>query len=379
MYGTYKPQLDAINYERQKAEAAARRRMGDLAGFTQAIMGMLGEISPAVRGAYGEGAETMSAGGAGYGGVLNQNMRDVAAQDNSLLEVLGSDQRVQGGDAGSVLAGVAGWLPSEMMKTQGQAYGDMFAQMPKEASFQAQLQMKQLLAEAAQTDDDFSAQIKDVLSGMGATREEFKQRRTEQNLAQQEFRLKQISEERDFWLKRQALLLSQGKLKLAQQAEKRAQQAQRRYDYESQGRDSEGNPMPGYTVNPKTGTLIPPGYVVDKQGNVVKKGSSSSSGGFTASQRAAMIETIDGKTDEIHDMVVTGIKSGVWLPSSGRPQDRKKLGQQIFEKFKHLAGTPAAKKRLRAIIAKTLNEAGKIGPPRPGTASAGDDFWDVGS
>ena len=363
MYGTYKPQLDAINYERQKAEAAQRRRMGDLAGFTQAIMGMLGEISPAVRGAYGEGAETMSAGGEGYGGVLNQNMRDNAAQGNSLLEVLGSGQRLEGGDAGSVLAGVAGWLPAEMMKTQGQAYGDMFAQMPKEASFQAQLQMKQLLAEAAETDEDFSAQIKDVLSGMGATREDFLAQRREMNLAQQEYKLKQIESDRDFWLQQQALYLQQGKMKLAQQAEKRAQQAQQRYNYESQGRDSNGDPMPGYTVNPKTGTLIPPGYKVDKNGNVVKTSTASSGGKggqYTPGQRQDQLKALDAKSEDIAKDAAERIANR--LPGMGPHRNEKAIKAQIaknlFKEYLWMAPTPQAKKLLRKIIAKAMRGGG---------------------
>jgi hypothetical protein len=382
LYGMLQPEIDAINYERQKTASGYQRRAHDLAGFTQAIMGMLGEISPAIRGAYGEGAETMSAGGTGFGDVLNQNMAANAAKGNSLLDVLGSEQHIEGGDAGSVLAGLAGWLPSEMLNKQGAAYADAAAQLPKEASFQAQIEMKHQLAEAAEADEGFSQEIMGILKGIPSTRAELGAQQAEMRLAQQEFRLKQISEDRDFWLQQQALLLSQGKLKLAKQAERRAQQAQQRYNYESAGRDYEGNPMPGYTVNPKTGTLVPPGYRVDKNGNVVKQyaADGKKSGGYTATQKQAMLETIDGKAEEIKDMVLAGVQSGVWTPTSGRPQDRAKLGRQIFEHFKHLAGTPAAKKRLRQLIAKTLQTATRIGPPVPGgtSSSGGSDFWDVG-
>jgi len=378
VYGTVKPQLDAINYERQKAEAAARRRMGDLAGFTQAIMGMLGEISPAVRGAYGEGSETMRAGGTGFGDVLNTNMAANAAQGNTLLDVLGAPegQKLQGGDAGSVLAGVAGWLPADMMAKQGEAYGKMFAEMPKEASFQAQLEMKKLLADAAQTDDDFSQEIMGVLGGLPNIREELKQQRIAQNLDKQKMRLAQLEEEHDYYMKQQALLLSQGRYKLAKEAGARAERAQRRYEYESQGRDYEGNLKPGYAEAPNGTVYNMKDFHVDKKGNLVKN-KSGSSGGLTPTQKAAQIEAIQGKEEDIKDMVLKGIQSGVWMPSSGRPQDRAKLGRQIFEHYKHLASTPAAKKALRALIAKVLNDAGRIGPPAPGqTGSGSDGFWD---
>lgn len=363
MYGAYKPQLDALNYERQKAEAAGRRRMGDLAGFTQAIMGMLGEISPAVRGAYGEGAETMQAGGTGFGDVLNRDTARTAAAGNSLLDVLGSGQRIEGGDAGGVLAGLAGWLPADMMEKQGGAYGDMYAQLPKEASFQAQIEMKHLLADAAETDDDFSSEIKNILSGMGATREEFRSARTEAQLAQQEFKLKQIEADRDFWLQQQALYLQQGKMKLAAQAEKRAQQAQQRYNYESQGRDSNGDPMPGYTVNPKTGTLIPPGYRVDKQGNVVKQSSASGSGKggqYTPGQKQDMMKALDAKSEDIAKDAANRIKTR--LPGMGPFPNEKKvkaeIARNLFKEYAWMAPTPQAKKLLRRIIAKAMRGGG---------------------
>ena len=382
LYGMLQPELHAINYERSKREAFNQRRMHDLAGFTQAIMGMLGEISPAIRGAYGEGAETMGAAGTGFGAVQNANMAANAAQGNSLLDVLGSDQRIEGGDSGGVLAGVAGWVPQAMMDAQGKAYGDAAAQLPKEASFQAQMQMRHLQAEAMTEDEDFSNEIMGILKGIPSTRAEIGAQQAEMRMAQQEFRLKQISEDRDFWLQQQALLLQQGKLKLAKKAEQRAQQAQERYNYESQGRDSQGNPMPGYRENPRGGALIPPDMHIDKNGNVVKTYSpgsekSGSKDKWTPTQKQAMIETIDEKAEEIKDMVIQGVQDGVWLPSSGKPKDRAKLGQQIFEHFKHLAGTPAAKKRLRQLIAKTLNTATKMGPPAPGAGgnTGAGDFW----
>lgn len=375
MYGTFKPQLDAINYERSKAEAAARRRMGDLAGFTQAIMGMLGEISPAVRGAYGEGSETMSAGGTGYGDVLNKTNAANAAEGNSLLEVLGSGQRIEGGDAGSVLAGVAGWLPAEMMKTQGQAYGDMYAQMPKEASFQAQLQMKKELADAAQTDDDFSQEILGIINGMPNARAEIKANRDAINLEKQKMRLASIKEEHDYYLGQQALFLSQKKYKLAEQAGKRAERAQRRYEYESQGRDYEGNLQPGYAETPDGTVYKMKDFHVDKNGNLVKN-KTGSSGGLTPTQRAQQIENIQGKEDDIKEMIATAIQNGEWFVGVGppKPGDRAKLAKKILAKYGHLATTPTAKKALRKLVADLLNQAAKAGGK--GGDGSGDGFWD---
>jgi hypothetical protein len=379
LYGMLQPQLTAIDYERQKRAAFGQRQQHDLAGFTQAIMGMLGEISPAIRGAYGSGAATMRAGGTGYGSVLNAANQANADKGNSLLDVLGAPegQRLQGGDAGNVLAGLAGWVPSEMMGAQGKAYGDAAEVLPKEASFAAQMQMRSLQAQAQEDDDDFSNQIMQVLQGIPSARAQIQDRVTAQKMADQKFRLDRLESERDWYLKQQALYLSQGKMKLAVQAEKRAQQAQDRYDWESQGRDSNGDPQPGFTVNPKTGTLIPPGYHVDKKGNTVKDSSSSS--GFTASQRASMIETIQGKDEDIKAMIVKAVENGEWYTGSGPPApgSREKLGRKIFEHFKHLAGTPTAKKLLRKMIARALSAAAKGGASGTTGADGSGSAWDA--
>lgn len=385
-YGILKPQLDAINYERQKAQLAATHRLHDLAGFTQAIMGMLGEISPALRGTYTAGANTMSAGGTGYGDVLNQNMAANAAKDNSLLEVLGSPARVEGGDAGSVLAGLAGWLPSEMLGKQGAAYADAAAQLPKEASFQSQIEAKNILDQAQQTDQDFSQQVMDVLNGLPNVRAQIQDQIQQRNLATQKFKLDQLKEQHDYYMQQQALLLSQNKYKLAAEAGRRADAAEKRYEYESQGRDYMGNPKPGYTEDPKTGLLIPPGYKVDAHGNVVKtyKGSSGSKG-LTPNERQALIEKIAGKEDEIKTDVTTAISNGEWFVGVGpsRPGDRERLGRKLFEKYRYLAATPTAKKALRKLINRVLNEAAKAaargksaaGGNGAGTPSSSGDFW----
>jgi len=389
IYGLVQPQLDAINYERQKAEAFNQRRMHDLAGFTQAIMGMLGQIGPAAQGAYNQGANTMQSLGTGYGAVLNDAVASANAGGNSLLSVLGAPegQQVATGDAGGVLAGIAGWLPAEMMRAQGKGVAQEFSGLPKEASVQAQLEMRQLMAETKEREADFANEISNVLKGIPSIRQEIAQARTAQRLDEQKLRLQRLEADRDYWLSQQALLLQQKKYKLAAKAEARAAATQDRINYETQGRDYEGNPRPGYTVNPNdpNGPLIPPDHHVDKNGQVVKNKSGSKKGSkWTPSQRAQMLENIDGKEEEIQDAVIDAIKKGEWTPgvkpvgpgggrdSGKKPAERAKLARKLFAKYQHLAGTPTAKKRLRTLIGRILAEAEKSG----GAGAKTGGFWE---
>jgi hypothetical protein len=265
-----------------------------------------------------------------------------------------------------------------MMKGQGEGAAQELNALPGEASFAAQLEMRQMLAQAKEQESDFSQEILGILKGVPSARVELQQQRQETAMARQEMRMKQLESDRDFWLDRQALALQQGKMKIAQDAEKRAAQAADRLNYESSGRDFEGNPMPGYVVNPKTGTLIPPGYHVDKQGNVVRKPAPEKpekgkpkKPKFTATQRRSMIEAIDSKEDDIKALVIHAIEQGQWVPTAGKQGQRNRLGNEIFQHYVHLAGTPTARKRLRTLINKLLTQAGKIGPAAPGKGGGG--------
>lgn len=374
MYGTYKPQFDAINVERKRAEDAARRRMNDLAGFTQAIMGMLGEISPHIRNAYGEGAETMRSGGTGFGDVLNKNNAASAEQGNSILDAIGAPegQKLQGGDAGGVLAGLAGWLPADMMSAQGNAYGDMFAQLPKEASFQSQLQMKKEMEQAREQDEDFSNEILGIINGMPAARADLVERRTAMKMAKQKARLDQLNEDREFALKQAAYYKAVGDSKRSDQYLKLAQQKEKRYAMEAQGRDPNGDLMPGYAETPDGTVYNMKDFHVDKHGNLVKN-KSGSSGGLTPTQRASQIEAIDGKEDDIKAMIAKAVQNKEWFIGVGPPVpgSRARLAKKILARYAHLATTPTAKKRLRALVAQLLNEAAKAGSASKGGVPGG--------
>lgn len=379
LYGAYAPELSRLEYERKQREAFNQRRMHDLAGFTQAVMGILGQVAPAIRGAYGEGAETMQAGGTGYGSVLNDTMAANAAKGNTLLDVLGSPQRLEGGDAGGVLAGLAGWVPSQMLGEQGAAYGDAAANLPKHASWTAQMQMRSLLAESQQDEDDFRARIGETLSSLPGARQKLLSQRAEQNMARLEFNMKKLESERDYWLKKQALYISRGRLDLAQQAENRAAAVERRMQMETAGRDAWGDPLPGYTVDPRTGRLIPPGYHADKSGNIVKRSSSSREGAkFTPGQVQDQVLKVDASKDDIAASLKAQYDKR--LPGMGpHPNERSiraQIAKAVFKEWVHLAPSPRAKKRLRAVIAKLMRDGLGGSSGSSGGGSGAGINWD---
>lgn len=380
LYGQYAPELQRLEYERKQREAFNQRRMHDLAGFTSAIMGMLGEISPAVRGAYGEGAQTMGAGGTGYGDVLNQTQAANAAKGNSLLDVLGAPEgaHIQGGDAGGVLAGLAGWVPETLMNAQGQAYGDEAAQLPKTASFASQMEMRSLLNEAQTDDEDFRQRISETLSGLPGARQDLLNQRAQQNMARMEFQMKKLNDERDFWLKKQALYISQGRLDLARQAENRAAAVERRMQMETAGRDAWGDPMPGYTVDPRTGNLIPPGYIVDKNGNVVKSSSRSGGAKFTPGQVQDQVLKVDASKDDISKSIKAQYDRR--LPGMGPHPNEKAIkaaiAKAVLKEWIYLAPSPRARKRLRALIAKLMRDGLGGSSSGSGSGSGGIEWGD---
>jgi hypothetical protein len=379
VYGYVKPQLTAIDAERKRRQEHYKRLMGDLTGFTSALMPFLQGIAPAIGGAYGSGADTMRSAGQGYGTMLNAQNQQSADVANQVLGAIGAPegQQVGGGDAGGVLAGVAGWIPEAMMREQGGAYADAASQLPRTAGHEANIMMKDLLRQALDEEEDFSTEVLKVMQGVPSLRNEIRDQRSQQSAAAQAFRLKQLEADRDFWLKQKALLLSQKKYKLAEKAEARLQQATDRLNYESAGRDAWGNPMPGYTVGPN-GNLIPPGYKTDKNGNVVKSSTTKGSK-YTPTQQASMIETIISKKEDIQADIVKAVQARKWIPSSGDRAGRAALGRQLYNQYKHLAGSYVpAQKRLKQIIRNLLAEASRLGPPNPNApvGSAGADFWD---
>lgn len=367
IYSTFQPQLTGIDAERKRTQDAFNRRMQNLTGFTQAVMGMLGGIAPAIGGAYREGAETMGAAGTGYGDILNNQTAEAASAANQVLQAIGAPegQAIQGGDPGGVLAGLAGWIPETLMNQQGGAYAAAASQLPKTASIEAQVMMKDLLSQAAEADKSFSDQVLGVLQGLPGFRVQLSDQQAKSRLEQQKFRLAQLKEEHD-WLKDQAALaLAAGDNALAAKYFKLAQERERRYQMEAKGLAPDGSPMPGYYEDAQ-GRIVPKGYRYNNKGELVST-SSGGKGGKGTNWYAEGIKNLNEAQDNMDSFVQDTLRKekpiteggGYTYPSYGD------AFKQMWQRFKHIipaqinaANRKRLEKELKAAIRAALSRNG---------------------
>ena len=376
IYSTFQPQLTGIDAERKRTQDAYNRRMQNLTGFTTSVMGMLGGIAPAIGGAYREGAETMGAAGEGYGDVLNNQTGEAASAANQVLRAIGAPegQAIQGGDAGSVLSGLAGWIPQTLMNQQGGAYAAAASQLPKSASIEAQVMMKDLLSQAADADKGFSDQVLEVLQGLPGFRTQLSDRRSGQNLDQQKFRLSQLKEEHD-WLKDQAgLALAAGDNALAAKYFKLAAEREQRYRAEAEGRTPSGAVSPGYYEDAQ-GRIVPKGYRYNKKGELVST-SGGSSGGKGTNWYAEGSQNLGEAQDNMDSFVQDTLRKEKPITEGGgyTYPDYATAFKQMYQRFKHIipvqinaANRKKLDKELRQAIRAALVRNGiKPGQRQPG-------------
>jgi hypothetical protein len=358
MYGAYQPELSAIDRERETRRSYYDRLMRNLGGFAGAIAPLLSGGPGAMRDLYGQGANTMTAGGTGYGAVLNADQAANAAAGNTVLDAINSPAQLQGGDAGGVLAGAAGWIPATMMNETGGAWGDRMANFPKEAGLQANLMMKDLLRQAAEEDASFSGKIQDVIAGMAGDRSKLRQGMAADKAAA-------ADAQREWYLKLAALEMSRGNAKRANEYLRLANQREKRYTSKDKGLDVDGNPLPGYRVNPKTGK-------VEKIPGGGKKGSSASTVPGTPAYRAKALANVGKAQPNMEKDIAAMIKPadltqpGTQLGDTIKPSYKQGYSQ-LWGKYKYLAVTPAAKKALQQAIRRLLAAAGIYpdGSPTP--------------
>jgi len=346
IYSAVQPQLTGIDAERKRTADLFARRMQNLTSFTTALMPYLQQVPGAIMGPYREGAAGVESAGAGYGGRLNADSAAEASGINAVLSQLGAPegQQIQGGDAGGVLAGVGG-LEADLMRASGGAYSAAASQLPKTASLESQLMMKGLIEGAGEADKSFSDQVLQVLQGLPGARSQLSQDAAKNRLAQQKFKLDQIEEEHDFYIKQAALASARGDDARSDAYLALAAERERRYQLAQQGYDTEGNLLPGFKV--------------DKQGNIVKRGSKSASTSSTTpgtpawkSKQKENVGKAQPKIEKDVDAYLSTVPS--YQPSFVGPRDPKianQLTKDLWAKYSYLATTPTAKKALRKAIA----------------------------
>lgn len=356
----FAPLLQALLFERNQKRDYNSRLMHDLGGFTNAVMGKLGGISPMIAGAYDAASQAQQAFGTGYGQALNAGQAADAGRINDVLKTIGAPegQLASGGDAGGVLAGLAGWIPSQMLATQGGALAGAAANLPQNASVQAQIELHKLMGQAKEDDDAFGNEVTALLSKQPGLRAELRAQAQKENLAAQKLRLDQYNDDRNYWLKMQAYYMSVGKLKLAQQAEKRAQAAEKRYAYETQGRDAYGNVSPNYKQ-------LPNGQIVPRYKPAAPKGKGSTAT-LTPNAKAEIMQSVLNQEDDIIKKAMptvwktSGLEKLYSITGPIVPKKlaaaRAKAAKALWERYSARAVTPESKKALRKMIARVIRE-----------------------
>lgn len=363
IYSQYQPVITGIDAERKKKAEYYTRLMNNLAGFTTALGPMLGAHSGAIGSAYGEAAETMGAGGTAYGAALNAGTNAAAGVANETLGNIGAPegQMLKGGDAGGVLAGLAGWIPQTLLNQQGGAFAEAAAQLPKSAAIESQYMMKDIIDRALEEEDDFSVEITKLLQGLPGARAELKSASSKSYLDRQEFKLKQLEANREWYLDQAKLAFLAGDKKRQQAYLKLAQQENQREVWETQGRDATGAVAPGFHM--EGGRIIPDGY---RMKNGIPTKTYAPGGGSSGTKPA--VKAIQ-KIDEAGDNIASDIE-GILSPDSDAPFDPRKPPEQnrppyqklfnrLFTSYKHLTkGNPKATAYLKQLIRAKLIAAG---------------------
>lgn len=355
--GMYKPQLDAIARQRKMEQEFYDRQARNLSGFTAALGSLLAGGPGAMSDLFGNGAATMTAAGDAYGKGLNADQAAVADANNQVLDAIDAGSQQSGGDAGSVLAGVAGWIPSVMMGEQGQAWSDRMAHFPTEAALQANLMMKDIMRQAMEADKEWGGRVSDVLSGMPADRAKVKDMLIARQQAKAKARLDQLKFEADQAYREYLRLKGEGQDARAERQLALYERKQRQAELEAKGYDIDGNLLPG--------------FVVGKDGRVHEQGKGGSGNkGPSAADRAYAQKDINGSQEDIQKDIAAAIASKHYFPPTAvgppgpKAVSRKKLFLELYRKYKPLTrGSLAAQKQLRKIINQLLDAAdqGKSG------------------
>ena len=366
LYGLFQPQLTGIDAERKRRQEHYKRLMGDLTGFTSAIMPFLQGIGPAIGGAYSAGADTISGAGEGYGSMLNAQNAQSAGVANEVLGNIGAPegQQVSGGDAGGVLAGVAGWVPEAMLRQQGGAYAEAASQLPRTAGHEANIMMKDLLRQALDEEGDFSSEVMQVLQGLPSARAEIRGQAQKQRLEEQEFGLQQLKAERDWYMKQAYLANAAGDDKRSEEYLRLANEREQRMRNSSMGLDASGNPKPGYRVNPQSG-------LVEKIPTAKSKKADDK-----AKAKRDDVKNVARYQDDIDRYIKNQLITRKPLTDPDDPgglalPDYKTAYAQLWERFKNTVSTAAGRKSLRQAIAAALRASGIRKAPNQGNKGFG--------
>jgi hypothetical protein len=361
------------------------------AALAQALQAL--NIPGAIQSIYGNAGADI----AGYAQGFAGDIRDVAAQETAAQQRMlsGTGQegavRAEGVGMGDNFYGTQGFIPGKTMAEQGAAFASQAAMEPGFAQRIGQVKAGDTWAEGQAGLAQFAQQIAEARGQAPQLEADLlKERRAtladERDFAfqAQKLQMSQAEDDRNYWLKMQALYLSQKKTKLAAQAGQRAALATKRYNNAGQGLDVNGNLLPDYTRLPdgtivkrseyrasqknkgldENGNLLP-GFKRDAKGNVVPRykppapKTAKTARDMTPGQKAEAMKTIMAKEADITktDLPRLAKQTGYEALIKGqnpRPKEKarlqKSMARALWVQYAPLAATPAAKAALRRMI-----------------------------
>jgi len=300
MYGTFNPQLVALDAERKKQQEYYQHMMGSLTNMASALMPYLQQVPQVIAGAYEQGAAADTLLGEGYGRQFDVNQDANASGQNAFLSAINQAPGVAGSNDSDVVSSLGGGLEAEILKKAGPAYANAAAQWPKQANLEAQAAMNDLLHQATQAGGDIDTEIQKVLSGLPAFQQDYRRQEQAYQLDLRNQRLREISQaeeaayknwyiarmnkndkEAAYW-KRQQNILEKQRIALSQGNLDARNHQQQVNENKAMGLNANGTkPLPGYKwKNPK-----------DHSQGTVKVGSGKDGGGLREGETPAYIRT----------------------------------------------------------------------------------------
>jgi hypothetical protein len=365
------------------------------AALAQALQAM--NIPGAVQAIYGNAGNDIAGYAQGFAGDLRGVAQQETADQQRMLSGSGQEAAVRdaGVGMGDAFYGTQGYIPGKSMAEQGAAFASQAAMEPGFAQRIGQVKAGDVMAEGQAGLAPFAQQIAEARGQQfGMEQDLLKQRQQSLNderdfsLAQQKAIMSAAEDDRTYWLKLQALYLSQKKTKLAAQAGQRAQAATKRYNNASMGLDYNGNVAPGYMRLPdgsivkrsdyrasqknkgldENGNLLP-GYKRNKSGVIVPRykppapKAPPKPATLTPGQKADNIKTVLGKEEDITKKDLPQLAKQVGLDrylgtAKPKPNEvarlQKSISRALWVRYSPYAATPAAKKALRNMIARLV-------------------------
>lgn len=374
-------QLAAIQSQedawRTGLQEEAKRRAQQAQAFAQMVQGM--GLDKQIQGIFSNAGHDVAGFGAGFSGQVRETADAAAAEMTNLLGGQSAGVRNEGEAMGNVTHGMGGFIPSATLAAQGAAFASDAALQPGFMLQQGLMEAERGLHEGL-SDNPFLDAILQTKLSKNDLKTKLREEKIEINLQAQEQKLDALENERDYWLKMQALYLSQKKYKLAAQAEKRARQTETRYANETAGRDAYGNVNPDHYVDNK-GRVVPKGYIYNNKGQLVRPKTAAAKDkdkdGLTPNMKQEMVDKVWAAEDNMHDAVKEMIRQKTLvIPAVGpvQPSQIARAKRELLQRFSHLGMNHQTKQALRKLINRVMDDAvkGRIAGSGSGTSGLFD-------